>query len=61
MLAPKYLIGKFWNGPTTAVGNTVRLQAGKFDWADLVTVHALPGPGLLDAVHEAAKVLSLQL
>jgi len=37
------------------IGNTVRMQALIFSsWADLVTVHGLPGPGLLQAIKEAS-------
>lgn len=45
------------------IGNTVALQYGKgvyriSEWADLVTVHSLPGPGILQglqsAIHDAA-------
>ena len=38
------------------IGNTVRLQAERVvSWADLVTVHGVGGPGVLEGVHAAAK------
>jgi len=37
------------------IGNTVRLQANRLvNWADMVTVHGVGGPGVLDGVHTAA-------
>jgi len=38
------------------IGNTVRLQTSQISaWADLVTVHALPGPGVVDGVKDASQ------
>ena len=38
------------------IGNTVRLQAERVvGWADLVTVHGVGGPGVLEGVHAAAN------
>lgn len=38
------------------IGNTVRLQVEQFaGWADLVTVHGVGGPGVLDGVDAGAK------
>ena len=38
------------------IGNTVRLQAERVvGWADLVTVHGVGGPGVLEGVQTAAK------
>ena len=38
------------------IGTTVRMQAGKVVcWADMVTVHGVGGPGVLDGVAAAAK------
>jgi uridine monophosphate synthetase len=41
------------------IGNTVALQYTKglfriADWADLVTVHALPGEGILQALEQVS-------
>jgi len=37
------------------IGNTVRLQTRNFSsWADLVTVHGLPGPGVVQGVKEGS-------
>lgn len=48
------------------IGHTVSLQygSGKFkiaDWADLVTVHATPGPGIIDGLVSALETSKAQL
>ncbi|XP_015110463.1 uridine 5'-monophosphate synthase [Diachasma alloeum] len=45
------------------IGNTVSLQYGKgvykiAEWADLITAHPVPGPGLLDGLKKAQKHVS---
>lgn len=48
------------------IGHTVNLQygAGNFhiaNWADLVTVHALPGPGIIDGLVSCLETHQSQL
>lgn len=48
------------------IGNTVKdqLVTGKHKiatWADIVTVHGITGPGILDAIHEAAPEMGVLL
>jgi len=54
-LAQRYNFLVFEDRKLGDIGNTVKLQAKKLvSWADMVTVHGVGGPGVLDGVHTAA-------
>ena len=55
-LASKHNFLLFEDRKLADIGNTVRLQAERVvGWADLVTVHGVGGPGVLEGVQAAAK------
>jgi len=55
-MASKYNFLLFEDRKLADIGNTVRLQAERVvGWADLVTVHGVGGPGVLEGVMTAAK------
>jgi len=55
-MASKYNFLLFEDRKLADIGNTVRLQAERVvGWADLVTVHGVGGPGVLEGVMSAAK------